>query len=123
MNDLEALYRQHAAAVFRFALGLCGDRSGAEDLVSETYVRLATRAPRLETQTALASVLRDLRDLPEGERTALLLRVDHDLSYEEIATVLGTSVGAARVRVHRARLRLAGSTDRKETRNATRSDA
>lgn len=168
MNDLEALYRQHAAAIFRFALGLCGERSAAEDLVSETFVRLATRAPRLETRTALAyllaiarnthlkgrrrsgrevplsdeipdpaqdpvilcedrgrlaAVLRDLRALPEGERTALLLRVDHDLSYEEIATVLGTTVGAARVRVHRARLRLAGSAERRENRDDARSDA
>lgn len=167
MNDLEALYRQHATAVFRFALGLCGERSAAEDLVSETFVRLATRAPRLETQTALAyllaiarnthlkglrrrrreeplsdeipdpardpailcadrdrlaAVLQELRELPEGERTALLLRVDHDLSYEEIAAVLGTSVGAARVRVHRARLRLAGKVDRKEDRDEARSE-
>ncbi|MBU0754521.1 MAG: sigma-70 region 4 domain-containing protein, partial [Planctomycetes bacterium] len=48
-----------------------------------------------------------LHDLPEGERTALLLRVDHDLPYDEIAGALGTSVAAAKVRVHRARLHLA----------------
>jgi RNA polymerase sigma-70 factor (ECF subfamily) len=152
MNDLESLYRQHASAVFRFAWGLCGDRSSAEDIVSETFVRLLTRAPRIETQTALAyllavarnaylngrrqrlrevplpeegfaseqdpsgqlddrarvdAVIEALRGMPEGERAALLLRVDHDLPYEEIASLLGTSVGAAKVRVHRARLRLA----------------
>ena len=54
-------------------------------------------------------VLRALRGLPEGERAALLLRVDHDLSYEEIASALGISAGAAKVRVHRARLRLASA--------------
>jgi RNA polymerase sigma-70 factor (ECF subfamily) len=54
-------------------------------------------------------VLRALRHLPEGERAALLLRVDHDLAYEEIAVTLGTTVGAAKVRVHRARRRLAGA--------------
>jgi RNA polymerase sigma-70 factor (ECF subfamily) len=152
MSEIESLYRKHASAVFRFALGLCGDRSGAEDIVSETFVRLLTRAPHIETRTALAyllavarntyltgrrqrrrevplpeeirapehdvaarlddlaaleAVLRALRGLPEGERAALLLRVDHDLSYEEVASALGTSVGAAKVRVHRARLRLA----------------
>lgn len=57
MNDLEALYRQHASAVFRFAWGLCGDRSQAEDLVSETFVRLLTKGPRIETQTALAYLM------------------------------------------------------------------
>ena len=151
MPDLEDIYRQHAPAVFRYAWGLCGNRSEAEDLVSETFFRLLTRSPRLETRTALAyllaiarnaylngrrrrrphvelpedlaapgrsqaeageqqerlaAVLAGLAALPEGERSALLLRVDHELSYEEIAVVLGITVGAARVRVHRARLRL-----------------
>ena len=151
MDDFETLYRQYASAVFRFAWGLCGDRSTAEDIVSETFVRLLTKAPRIETRTALAYllavarntyltgqrkrrrevplpeqlptpardpvvrlddqarlevVLQALGSLPEGEKAALLLRVDYDLPYEEIASVLGTSVGAAKVRVHRARLRL-----------------
>lgn len=152
MDDFITLYRRHASAVFRFAWGLCGDRSAAEDLVSETFTRLLTRAPRIETRTALAyllavarnaylsgrrrqrrevplaeefrapgndpvsrlddqarleSVLSAVHDLPESERAALLLRVDHDLSYEEIAGALGISVAAAKVRVHRARVRLA----------------
>jgi RNA polymerase sigma-70 factor (ECF subfamily) len=152
MNAIETLYRQHASALFRFAWGLCGDRNQAEDIVSETFVRVLTKAPSIETQTALGyllavarnvflttsrirrrevplpdeirapaedpigrldnrkdldGVLRALRGMPEGERAALLLRVDHELSYQDIASVLGTSVVAARVRVHRARLRLA----------------
>jgi RNA polymerase sigma-70 factor (ECF subfamily) len=156
MDDLESLYRQHASAILRFAWGLCGDRSSAEDIVSETFVRLLTRAPRIETRTALAyllavarntylngrrrrlrevplpeemvastndpagllddraqldHVIRALRSVPEGERAALLLRVDHGLPYEEIAAALGTTVGAAKVRVHRARLRLASARD------------
>jgi RNA polymerase sigma-70 factor (ECF subfamily) len=154
MDDIVTLYRRHASAVFRFAWGLCGDRSAAEDLVSETFTRMLTRAPRIETRTALAyllaiarnaylsgrrrqrrevplaeelrapgndplsrlddharlaSVLRAIRHLSESERAALLLRVDHDLSYEEIASALGISVAAAKVRVHRARLRLANA--------------
>lgn len=154
MNEIETLYRRHASALLRFAWGLCGDRSQAEDIVSETFVRILTRAPRIETHTALGyllavarnifisgwrarrrevplpdgipppeadptewldnqtqleGVLRTLRCLPEGERTALLLRVDHELPYEDIAAALGTSVAAARVRVHRARVRLASA--------------
>jgi RNA polymerase sigma-70 factor (ECF subfamily) len=159
MQELEALYRRHAPAVLRFAWGLCGDRSQAEDIVSETFIRILTRAPRIQTQTALAyllvvarnvyltgqrrrrreqplpeelvapehdparaiderarldRVLETLRELPETERTALLMRMDHELSYEEIASALGTTVGAARVRVHRARLRLAQALESKE---------
>lgn len=151
MKAFETLYRMHASAVFRFAWGLCGDRAQAEDIVSETFVRVLTRAPRIESRTALAylltiarntylsgqrrrkrevplpedlpapdndptgrlhnedrlaATLSALSDLPEGERAALLLRVDHELPYEEIAIALGISVGAAKVRVHRARLHL-----------------
>lgn len=57
MNEIETLYRQYAPAVLRFAWGLSGDRETAEDIVSETFVRLLTRAPRIETRTALAYLL------------------------------------------------------------------
>lgn len=168
MDELETLYRTHAAAVLRFAWGLCGDRSQAEDLVSETFVRVLTRAPRIESRTALAyllaiarnaylsglrrqrrevpltedlpaqdndpdegresraslaATLRALHGLPEGERAALLLRVDHGLPYEEIAAALEISVGAAKVRVHRARIRLASMLGREEGPHEDRSHA
>jgi RNA polymerase sigma-70 factor (ECF subfamily) len=60
-------------------------------------------------------VVAALAELPEGERAALLLRVDHDLSYEDIASALGISVSAAKVRVHRARLRLTEALEKKGT--------
>ena len=69
MEDLEAVYRRYAPAVFRYAWGLCGDRHRAEDLVSETFVRLVARAPRLETRTALAYLLAIARNVfLNGER-------------------------------------------------------
>jgi RNA polymerase sigma factor (sigma-70 family) len=43
-----------------------------------------------------------LQRLPETMRAALVLSRFHELPYEELASVLGCSVGAARVRVHRA---------------------
>lgn len=51
-------------------------------------------------------VERLLSGLPETDREALLLRYLHDLEYDAVARVLGTSKGAARVRVHRALERL-----------------
>lgn len=153
-GDLEALYRRHALAVFRFALGLCRNRTEAEDIVSEAFARVVTRAHRIEGATAraylltvarnvfldqrrrstrdarllkdigrqppettagfdeqgrLARALEALGTLPEGERAALLLRLDHALPYVQIAAALGISVAAAKVRVHRARLRLASA--------------
>lgn len=45
--------------------------------------------------------------LPEIDRTVLLLRAEQELSYAEIATVTGLSVTAAKVKVFRARAKLA----------------
>lgn len=60
-----------------------------------------------EQQAALARVLRGLRNLPPVDRAALLLRVRDGLPYEEIATVLDLSLSSVKVKVHRARLKLA----------------
>ena len=54
----------------------------------------------------LKRVLKSLKALPELDRSALLLRVQHDLSYEAIAEIFKQTPGAIRVRVHRARLKL-----------------
>jgi RNA polymerase sigma-70 factor (ECF subfamily) len=60
-----------------------------------------------DDNTKLSLALQALGALPEGERAALLLRLDHDMSYEDIAATLNISLAAAKVRVHRARLKLA----------------
>jgi len=62
---------------------------------------------------ALEDVLTRMQALPEIDRTVLLMRAHDDLSYEEIAAAVGISVTAAKVKVHRARARLA-RTDTKE---------
>ncbi len=45
--------------------------------------------------------------LPEMDRTVLLLRAEQDLSYEDIAAATGLSAIAVRVRVFRARAKIA----------------
>ena len=80
--SFEELYRQYAESVYRFSFWLSHDRDLAEEVTAETFVRA------------------------EPDRVALMLRARDGLSYEEIATVLGISVAAAKVRIHRARVRL-----------------
>jgi RNA polymerase sigma-70 factor, ECF subfamily len=62
---------------------------------------------RASDQRDLAVVLSALGALPEIDRAALLMRADEGVSYEEIAAALGLTSAAARVKVHRARLKLA----------------
>jgi RNA polymerase sigma-70 factor (ECF subfamily) len=61
----------------------------------------------VQQRDALSIVLAALRRLPELDRSALLMRTLEELPYEEIAQALQLSISAAKVRVHRARLRLA----------------
>ena len=58
-------------------------------------------------RSELRVVMSALQQLPEIDRTALLMRTQEGLSYEAIAAALGLTVVAARVKVHRARMRLA----------------
>lgn len=151
MLDFSTLYRQYAPDVYRFALYLSGDASAAEDLTSETFVRLwtaqdvrvatvraylftitrnlyrqslRTRRPETALDPALVDsapdaesltgdserrrwLMNQLLALPEADRAALLMRAQHEMPYEEIAASLDLSVAAVKVRVHRAKLKLA----------------
>jgi RNA polymerase sigma-70 factor (ECF subfamily) len=73
--------------------------------------RMAADQPGPETrasdQSTLRTVLTALGTLPEIERAALLMRANDGLPYEEIACALGISTTSAKVKVHRARLKLA----------------
>jgi RNA polymerase sigma-70 factor (ECF subfamily) len=60
----------------------------------------------VESQLELLRVQKVLRTLPEIDRAAFIMRVQHELSYAEISRVLGLSLTAAKVKVHRIRKKL-----------------
>ena len=64
----------------------------------------------LESRTAqkaeVQAVMKMLQQLPEIDRTALLMCVQEEMSYEEIAHALDLPVTTVKVKVHRARLKL-----------------
>jgi len=59
-----------------------------------------------ETNHELDRALGIIREFPETDRSAFILRVQHDLPYTEIARVLEISVTSAKVKVHRVRKRM-----------------
>ena len=81
-----------------------------EDL--DEHLELDDRSPnadpvgRAESATVRDAVQRALVALPPRLRAVVVLRDIYDLSHEVIAAELGISVSAAKVRLHRARLRL-----------------
>ena len=152
MTRFHELYESYSRDVYRFALYLSGDPALADDVTSETFirvwsspepVRLATvkaylltiarnlwlmerrrclrrqsldetipdsghsALRQVEVKDELDRVLRALQEFPDVDRAALLMRADEGLPYEEIALALDLPVATVKVKVHRARLRLA----------------
>lgn len=60
-----------------------------------------------ERRAELESVLRALRRLPRRDREVLLLSAAGELQTAEVATVTGATPAAVKMRLHRARRRLA----------------
>ena len=60
----------------------------------------------MEQTAEVRAVLTALQELPEMDRTALLMRALDEMPYEEIAETLGIPVVTAKVKVYRARLKL-----------------
>jgi RNA polymerase sigma-70 factor (ECF subfamily) len=64
----------------------------------------ARSAPEAVLQSELETKIEEaIADLPENQRTALLLCRQEDVSYEEIAAVLGCSLSATKSLIHRGR--------------------
>jgi RNA polymerase sigma-70 factor (ECF subfamily) len=96
--------------LYRLARNACIDhlrKSGRERPV-ENELDLERPDPtplmpeELERRDELAKLQTALARLPEDKRELLLLARSGTLSYEQIAALLGCSVGALKVRVHRA---------------------
>ena len=60
---------------------------------------------QMELSAEVRAVLAALQQLPEIDRTVLLMRTLDEMPYEEIAQTLGIAVATAKVKVHRARLK------------------
>ncbi|MGD0800794.1 MAG: RNA polymerase sigma factor [Terracidiphilus sp.] len=63
MTDFTSLYESFAADVFRFAFYLCGNRSDAEDITSETFVRVWTSQETIRTETVKGYLFTIARNL------------------------------------------------------------
>jgi RNA polymerase sigma-70 factor (ECF subfamily) len=99
-------YRGTAALstwLYRIAVNACLNRVAAkkpetEPLHNDHFVDNRTESPSealLREERAVA-VRRAIAALPNRQRAALILRTYHELSHQEIADILGSSVGAVK---------------------------
>jgi RNA polymerase sigma-70 factor (ECF subfamily) len=63
-------------------------------------------AKSTETYASLQHAMRFIQTLHPTDRAALLMRLQDELSYDEIASVLNISLAAVKVKIHRSRLKL-----------------
>lgn len=98
LNELRRRRRHPAASL---------DEVSAEDEshpIRQVPDRSTPGADSAAERTELFSKVEEaLADLPEKQRTALILCREGELSYEEISEVLGTSLQATKSLIHRAR--------------------
>ena len=70
---------------------------------------------QVEDRLNLQIILKAIQELPETDRATFIMRVQHQLPYEEIARVMNLSLAAVKVKVHRVRLKLAALQLNEET--------
>jgi RNA polymerase sigma-70 factor (ECF subfamily) len=106
-------YGQHNGEIpllYRIARNLFTDelRKRKHETVGETGGEETSldQEHRLMVRSEYRRVLSTLKLLDEDEREILVLAVGEDLSYREIASLVGISEGNVKVKVHRARLKL-----------------
>lgn len=83
-------------------------RLGRETALDDVSLRAEAPSPEnlVVARDEARRVLQALGRLPEIDRAALLLHAREDMPYQEIASILGLSVAAVKVKIHRARVRL-----------------
>lgn len=66
--DFHDIYERHAAAVLRFATGLTGNPTLAQDLTSDAFVRLWTASGEIRLETVRAYLFTIVRNLYRSDR-------------------------------------------------------
>ncbi len=89
--------------LYRIAVNVCLNRVTAkrvatEPLESDRFIDTKAEAPgtRLIREERAEAVRRAITQLPDKQRATLILRAYHEMSHQEIADVLGSSVGAVK---------------------------
>lgn len=93
----------HNLAVNRFRQV---QRRGQHVAIDDADASALARPPGQDDSLRHRDLMRALQDLPEDQRSVLLLVAVEDLSYAEAATVLGVPIGTVMSRLSRGRERL-----------------
>ena len=90
--------------LYRIAVNVCLNRISVKTPISEPIesteyfedVRIEGAQQALLREERAVAVRKAIANLPEKQRATLILRTYHDMSHQQIADVLGSSVGAVK---------------------------
>jgi RNA polymerase sigma-70 factor (ECF subfamily) len=92
--------------LYRIAVNVCLNRVSVKVLATEPIdvrqhvdTRSETATDRLLREERAARVRAAIAKLPDKQRTSLILRMYHEMSHQEIAETLGSTVGAVKANV------------------------
>jgi RNA polymerase sigma-70 factor (ECF subfamily) len=95
--------------LYRIGVNVCLNRLAAKRAATESIdardhvdTRSESASDRVLREERAAQVRAAVAQLPRKQRAALILRTYQDLPYQEIASILGSSVGAAKANVFHA---------------------
>ena len=100
-------FKGHSALstwLYRIAVNVCLNRVSAKAPATEPIestdrledTRIEGAQARLLREERAATVRKAITSLPKKQRATLILRTYHDLSHQQIADILGSSVGATK---------------------------
>jgi len=93
--------------LYRIAVNTClnfraARRPIAEELPDALPDRRASAAERLERDEQARRVREAVSSLPEKQRATVILKIYHDLTHEEVAAIVGASVGTVKANLFHA---------------------
>ena len=93
--------------LYRIAVNTClnfrsSRRLDSEELPEELPDRAPGAADRAQSEETSRVVRRAVAELPEKQRATLILKVYHELTHEEVAGILGSSVGTVKANLFHA---------------------
>lgn len=98
------------AYLFAIARNLCRDRARSARQWPEAPMPDRAVGPAAEARVELRRTLDAAATLPDAYREPLLLAAS-GVSFDEIGAILGISANTVKIRVHRARLKLAAAVE------------
>jgi RNA polymerase sigma-70 factor (ECF subfamily) len=105
----QALYDKHKRRVYSLCLRMTSNTAEAEDLTQEAFLQLFRKIATFRGESAFSTWLRlqkAVDDLPPGYRTIFVLHDVEGYEHNEIATIVGCSIGNSKSQLHKARMKL-----------------